>query len=515
MGGHGFALRRKLVRVGLSTMIASLAVLAHVEQAKAIPVFARKYATSCITCHTIYPKLNDVGEAFRRNGYQFPANEDVLVKEEPIKLGTDAYKEMFPNSIWPSTLPSIPPVSIFTLTQNVVNVTPHGQLKQWDFVFPSDVEIIGAGAFGNNISGLYDLGFSPSDGASVGRVFVQFSNLFAWEEEADENGCHLGNHWAVLPPHFLNLRIGKIDTAVLPHVITEESFAQFPALPTATFSLGQTGFTLAAEQPAIEINGIYKQYWSYALGIANGGSASGLAVDDNTFKDIYFNVTHRWYGFPLDGVIGQATPSASAPPGSPAANGPGAAPLNGNPACEDSENLPPGLDFWRAWNLDTGIYGWYGKSNIPLTPATGVAYDPNDHSTFFDDHFERIGVNGRWTWFDLDVYGTAYWGHDPFPGFDQNSIAVGSTDHWGFMVEADYMIKPWICAFLRYEQVKILDGKLQDEEQARVVPGVVFAIRQNLHLSSEIYIDTRGRDIPSDDIPESTTQWITTLWWAY
>ena len=107
-------------------------------------------------------------------------------------MGTDAYKEMFPNSIWPSTLPSIPPVSIFTLSQNIVNLTPHGQLKTWDFEFPTDVEIIGAGAFGNNISGLYDLAFSPSDGASVGRVFVQFSNLFAWEEEEDENGCHLG-----------------------------------------------------------------------------------------------------------------------------------------------------------------------------------------------------------------------------------------------------------------------------------------------------------------------------------
>jgi hypothetical protein len=503
MRSHGLTLRRRLTKIVFTALAAWLPFLAFTEQAQAIPVFARKYATSCITCHTIYPKLNDVGEAFRRNGYQFPTGEDVLVKEEPIKLGTDAYKEMFPNSIWPSTLPSIPPVSIFTTSQNIVNVTPHGQLKQWDFAFPNNVELIGAGAFGNNISGLYDLGFSPADGASVGRVFVQFSNLFAWEEEEDENGCHLANHWAALPPHFLNLRIGKIDTAVLPHVITEESFAQFPPLPTHTFSLGQTGFTLAAEQPAIEINGIYKQYWSYALGIANGGSASGLAVDDNTFKDVYFRVSHRWYGFPLDGVLGQAKPSCSATP-APSEKG-----------SDDSESGPPGLDFWRAWNLDTGIYGWYGKSNIPLTPATGVPYDPNDHNTFADDHFQRIGIDGRWTWFDLDVYGTAYWGHDPFPGFDQNNIAVGSTQHFGYMVEADYMVKPWICAFVRYEQVKIFDGKLADEEQARIVPGVVFAIRQNLHLSSEVYIDTRGRDIPNDDIPESTTQWITTLWWAY
>ena len=81
--------------------------------------------------------------------------------------------------------------------------------------------------------------------------------------------------WAVLPPHALNLRIGKLDPGVLPHVISEESFplAQFPSMPTNTFVLGQTAFALFAEQPAIELQGVLKQYWSYTVGIANGGSA--------------------------------------------------------------------------------------------------------------------------------------------------------------------------------------------------------------------------------------------------
>ena len=132
MCGNGFAPRFKKSTVVISILAASVALSIFAKPAQAIPVFARKYATSCITCHTIYPKLNDVGEAFRRNGYQFPSNEDILVKEDPLKLGTDAYKEMFPNSIWPSTLPSIPPVSIFTLTSTTVNVTPHGQLENWE-----------------------------------------------------------------------------------------------------------------------------------------------------------------------------------------------------------------------------------------------------------------------------------------------------------------------------------------------------------------------------------------------
>jgi hypothetical protein len=36
---------------------------------------------------------------------------------------------MFPNSIWPSTLPSFPPVSVFAIMQNVVNLQPHGLQK--------------------------------------------------------------------------------------------------------------------------------------------------------------------------------------------------------------------------------------------------------------------------------------------------------------------------------------------------------------------------------------------------
>jgi hypothetical protein len=504
MIGKGLPQSRRITHLILCVLAGWLAILLCADKALAIPVFARKYATSCITCHTIYPKLNDIGEAFRRNGYQFPSEDEVLVKEEPIKLGTDAYKDLWPHSIWPSTLPSIPPVSIFTLSQNVVNLQPHGQLKNWDFVFPSDIELIGEGAFGKNISGFYDLGFSPSAGASVGRVFVQFSNLLSWDPDEDEDGCHNAGPCCVLPPHFLNLRIGKIDPAILPHVISEESFAQFPPLPTNTFTLGQTGFVLFAEQPAIELNGIYKQYWSYAAGIANGGSAALLPVDDNTFKDVYFSVYHRWFGFPLDGVLGQAASSGAATTSQAGQGG----------DC-DSDSGPAAMNFWQAWNLDTGVYGWFGKSNIPLTPATGVPYDPNDHSTFANDYFQRIGIDGRFTWFNLDVYGTAFWGHDPFPGFDQNNIAVGPTDHFGYMAEADYTVLPWICTFLRYEQVTINNGLLKNEEQARVVPGVVFAIRQNLHLSTEVYIDTRGVDIPDPAIPESTCQWITTLWWAF
>src|ERR1035437_6760743 len=41
-------------------------------QVKAVPVFARKYNTTCFTCHTTPPLLNDFGLRFQANGYQLP-----------------------------------------------------------------------------------------------------------------------------------------------------------------------------------------------------------------------------------------------------------------------------------------------------------------------------------------------------------------------------------------------------------------------------------------------------------
>jgi hypothetical protein len=37
----------------------------------AIPAFTRAYKVECTTCHTIYPELNEYGEAFLKNSYVY------------------------------------------------------------------------------------------------------------------------------------------------------------------------------------------------------------------------------------------------------------------------------------------------------------------------------------------------------------------------------------------------------------------------------------------------------------
>src|ERR1700687_4200824 len=95
-------------------ILASFFVLIGSEESSAIPAFARKYNTSCATCHTGFPKLNAFGDAFRRNGYQFPGHTDAeFIKDIEVSLGAEGNKKSFSDAIWPGAIPASSPISLF------------------------------------------------------------------------------------------------------------------------------------------------------------------------------------------------------------------------------------------------------------------------------------------------------------------------------------------------------------------------------------------------------------------
>ncbi len=82
--------------------LAALASLGSIAPpALAIPSFARKYATSCATCHTVYPKLTPFGEGFRRNAFRFPGVDSDYVKQDTVPLTPGGA----------TTLPAVPPLA--------------------------------------------------------------------------------------------------------------------------------------------------------------------------------------------------------------------------------------------------------------------------------------------------------------------------------------------------------------------------------------------------------------------
>jgi hypothetical protein len=104
---------RRILLGGVFLVILSVLVLVFFSgNANAIPAFARKYKTSCVLCHAPFPRLTAMGEAFRLNGYKLPEADEIYVKEQPVSMGAEAYKKVFPEAIWPSTIPGMPPLSI-------------------------------------------------------------------------------------------------------------------------------------------------------------------------------------------------------------------------------------------------------------------------------------------------------------------------------------------------------------------------------------------------------------------
>ena len=281
---------------------------------------------------------------------------------------------------------------------------------------------------------------------------------------------HEGHRWITLPRYALNLRIGRMEPQVFNHALSQHARIGIQQGLPIRQRIGDNRFRFEPAQSAIEAHGVIRQNTSYVVGFANGGNSGRL--DNNNHKDTYFRVSRKWFGYPLDGVIGSAeTPESE---GDVTVRGQG-------PDKDDAIYGVPGLDFWRAWDLETGFFGWYGQSEIA------------DMGTMRNDYFRRFGADVRLQWFNWDIYGLAYWGRDTFAG-RVGGVDLGGEDHWSYSLQADYYWKPWIVTFLRYEETDFNEVARTNMEEGRIIPGAIVIIRQNLKLQTEWDLDTTGKD---------------------
>src|ERR1035437_915697 len=81
-------------------------------RASAVPAFSRKYQTSCQTCHSIFPKLNPFGTAFRLNGYHLPGETEKEGRKKPASLGADPSARRCREMVYPSSLPGNVPSAL-------------------------------------------------------------------------------------------------------------------------------------------------------------------------------------------------------------------------------------------------------------------------------------------------------------------------------------------------------------------------------------------------------------------
>jgi hypothetical protein len=263
------------------------------EESRSTPAFARKYQTSCATCHNGFPKLNSFGEAFRRSGYQFPGGTDAqFTKEEPIPLGSDGNKRAFPDAIWPGSMSGSSPVALFLNGEADYNpkYNPADPTTAERFSFNglgSSIEAVAAGTIGEDLSYWGQLALSSDGTLEINRVFLVFSNL-------------IGSSYG------LNARVGVIEPGLF-SFSTHRAWTEGYWFTTRPFS-GGMGWTLEETQKGIELNGILHSRFGYSAGVVEG---FGTPHSD---KDYYGHVYYKFDGLPLDGVVeGGGSQGASQP----------------------------------------------------------------------------------------------------------------------------------------------------------------------------------------------------------
>jgi hypothetical protein len=346
-------------------VVFGLLLFAFAEPGRALPVFARRYETSCTTCHVVPPKLNAFGIAFRNNGYRIPHNEERLVKSADIALGAPAWKTLWPKAVWPGSISGMPPIAIRVATD--VNVRPSAPINI-NFDFPSGLTGYFAGAAGDSFSYFGSVFLSGSTNQLfLDRAYGQFRLT------PDSPG----QNW-------LTLKLGRIDTRAEPfsNTFRRTTAQNFGA---SDFRVTTNGFGFRDHDAGLEAWGAVtgpdnRGGIEYAVGLVQG--TNGRA-ENNNFKDYYATVSYKIGGL---GVVGSRT-EMNEPPDTPEGY---------------TENA-----------LTIGGFTYRGKGQPALA---GVSEDWLMRSGFKVDIWLK----------DLNVFGAAVFGNDELRGSSPRAIDSSS-----------------------------------------------------------------------------------------
>ena len=289
--------------------IVAVLALMPATRAEAIPAFARKYKTSCQTCHIVFPKLNAFGEAFRLNGYRMPNETEDLVKEIPVPLGAPAYKRLWPQAVWPGSIsPAVPlAVNVLFADVNTSSVNDAGGVDSVknDFQFPQELNIFGAGTLGDHVSYFTETTFGNNPDGSV-DVEIEHADIAFDSPFGPENLFHF--RLGKIAPNVVD---GFQEMWIMTDAGIDSLFAYDPIGVHGGTGLadGAAGISLPVLATGVEAYGIARHRLLYVAGMVNGmGDPSGARFDGNNAKDVYARVDYKFGGMGLDGYLGSRNP---------------------------------------------------------------------------------------------------------------------------------------------------------------------------------------------------------------
>jgi hypothetical protein len=408
-------------RVVISLLVLGT-VVGATSTAHAIPAFARRYGTSCQTCHIAFPKLTPFGEAFRRNGFKFPGQEEDFVKQDQVPLGQDAYKQMFPNAVWPGTLAASPPLAVGFNGSASVFPTKSSRDANNGTVFTmqdlaAEAHLWAGGAFSEHIAYYGEVTFADG-GTEIEHAELHFNDLG-------------------LSQHLVNLFVGR-GVPSLTSFAGHSSYIADTILPTLAVTAlwgasGDTSFTTMGQYNLVELNGMYRGRFIYSLGVNEGAN-----VDTRNSNNLTAHLGFKVGGMRLDGE--NATQGA------------------GN-------TLKP----WEETALTVDAFGVRSRSHFA---------NAADNTMIQDDLTYVLGGNLRGTVGSLELNSGVF--HEWHNNATDTNLGVKALVQYD---ELSYVVFPWLVPAVRMEYVSLLPDGGTRFNDLLFTAGAACLIRPNLKVT--------------------------------
>ncbi len=449
------------------TLIATgilLAIQTSAPRAVAIPAFARKYHTSCATCHSNWPELNDFGMAFKMNGFKFPKDNEDFVKEPPLMLGSRAQKEAFPHSMWPGELPILPIAfrysGYFTYTspQPAAVSAASGFVPQTNIFTPNTFTIISASSLGPSLEFWIDDDISTAGnggGGGLGDAYLKANNFVGY--------------YLHVPQNDLNVRYGQFELD-LPfsqaRTINLTGYSIFNETanvnPSGNGPLAGTTanpFTFASPQEGIEFGGYPHKgnsWWTVAVVDGENAQYGGAPIASRNSKDVYINLWQR-FNLERDPSVRKEIQAAG----------------------------PTGIHDHTQLRLNA--FGYFGENELnqggTLYPNAPVLHEPfyragGAFDYKFRGKFELWGLyeHARDANKTLNAASTGY-------------LSATPVTYSGGFVEAEYWFYPWLIGMIRYDGVNSptdqINGVSRYDTRNTYSPGLQVYVRPNIKIETQ------------------------------
>lgn len=317
--------------------IAAVSTFLTPEPSLAIPAFARQHKAECSTCHTIFPQLNEFGDAFLKNGYVYPGKPKSPKAEEPA---AEQGKKI--EALWLSAIPEQLPVSLAASADLSYNADAEDKLD----LSTRSLRLHAGGSFRDQAGflityNLYTQGsYSPSTSNTPTNNSSDIDELFlVWRH-------------ALGTP--VNLKIGRFEPKISlwkqSNKVTVTSFAPY------RYTVGSSKFSLESTEDALEANAVLGSRLFVAGGIVDR--------DKQNTKEGYGHVSYKFGGTDF---------------------------LGNEPEIDlDEESI------WDYLTITVGAYGYYGRNESNSDVGNFHYRAGGDLDVLYRRlHLKFAGVHGR------------------------------------------------------------------------------------------------------------------------